>query len=314
MLVDILLIPSVHCPLMFPGINRDAHGTHIGGRTLQSVHLYAVVPVIPLFPKFTQEQDLALSVQTVQVQQIKVIVDAARGMSDHLIRVNALDHDLLKRCLPAVVNLPDVQPRLARGDLFPRDPSQQRLVQRSPVQRLGDKILKTVFQKSLPDTLHGVCGQRDDHRHPTVFPALTADDLHCLDPVHLRHHVIHKYDVIARLANERDRCRPAFRLVDLQAVGLHEDPRDLPVDRVVVHHQHLAVLGDKRLELLLPPDIHRRDLRHWSVIHDLLRDRYCKRRPFPVYALHLDRALHQLHEALCDRKPQSGPLHGAVSL
>ena len=67
MFVHIHRISSVHRIFLRLGALGNPHRAHIGGGAFESVHLNAIIFVIPLFPELAQQHQFSLAIQTIQL-------------------------------------------------------------------------------------------------------------------------------------------------------------------------------------------------------------------------------------------------------
>ena len=165
-----------------------------------------------------------------------------------------------------------------------------------------------------PHAFHSIGCQCYYYRGCSIFTAIPANNLHCLNTIHARHHMVHKDNVISDTTHQFDSLRPAFCLGKVKSIVFQKSSGHLTIDCIVIHNKHFHIRCSKNIPYFPFCLHHLWHLRNRACVYDFLRNRNRNLRSFAVSAFHLNGTLHQFHQLLHNGKPQSGALRTAITL
>ena len=142
-----------------------------------------------------------------------------------------------------------------------------------------------------------------------------SDSLQRLYPVHPRHHMIQKYDIIL-FRHKRVNCfHPAGNSRNGYPIGTQDPGRYRPIHLIIIHHQRFRALcrngHAERLYRKTPPLIF--NMSDTAPVLYLTNNTIGKCRSFPVNAFHTDLAAHHFNYASADGKSQPGSFYSPVA-
>ena len=129
-------------------------------------------------------------------------------------------------------------------DLFRRQPFAQLGHNILQLDGLGHQIIHPAADKHLPGALHSICRQGKDG-NLAVYSGQIPDNPGGLHSIHLRHHMIHKNQIILFVRDLEDCLPSAQSRVYMHLQRTQKPFRHGQVDRVVIHHQDFRIRGDK---------------------------------------------------------------------
>src|SRR5262249_44765567 len=131
------------------------------------------------------------------------------------------------------------------GGTHPAGPAGQHALEFFGSNRLGEVVVHSRGETTLPVTLHSVGGHGDDRyfgRRSIQIPNGQGR----LVAIHHRHHAIHEDDVVGVAGDQLDRFPPIGGAIHL-AAGPRQHSRGHPlIHRVIVYHQDPVCRGPDR--------------------------------------------------------------------
>ena len=111
--------------------------------------------------------------------------------------------------------------------------------ERHHLDRFCKEVVHPLHQKHGLRFLHGI-GRQCDNGHIIVIRIHSSYDMCGLYAVHLRHHMVHKHQVIMLCRNHVDCFRTGIGLLHFHVQGCKKTNRNCQVHFIVIHHQNLC--------------------------------------------------------------------------
>ena len=226
---------------------RQLNRTDAHHRTLQRMHINRILIPVLLFIQLLQLIPVVPTIIPMHLQNFHIPFQAS-AIQNAFLRIQLMLLKFLQQPLfvPRFSSLshftglrPDRRWILVilffLNQFFLRDKSPENTLQCRQFDGLCQKTGKAFRQKHFPHTGHSIGSQCHNRQHFVIFSRHTANSPQCLNPIHFRHHMVHKHQIEIPFLQTLQSLCTAFCHYKLYFIWFQQIFQHLQVHPVIIY-------------------------------------------------------------------------------